>query len=393
MEQDKSGYENVPPYFLCPITQEIMKNPNINEAGQTYEYASISEWYALGHRTDPCTRMEIKDLRLTLNHVLKSQILEWKENYPKQKLAELEKQMKVRERGDYKLACETYFKLNQKVPSRGCTFVNPECPKLWASAPTAIASAWRRHEEQKRRQMLGSMGHIEKIIQRDFPSALRMLRDSILEALFSHREISLKSLTGPIPSFPSSSVILGGSMRRQCTGKIRDIKRFVHDKKGIPVGQQRLLSNKGTLTDEMKLSELKDLDTILVLLRLRGGCCHEHCISGFCNPFNNCCGFKANREVKQAAERLGITKSSWPRIAEAKDVVPWSVLIRDDAKRKALAVLTGGKKVWLTETSGVDGANVHWKPRKHPSDEEVMSYFAPEWAAGDDTPFVCGLEL
>mmetsp|Transcript_12041 Transcript_12041/g.23187 ORF Transcript_12041/g.23187 Transcript_12041/m.23187 type:complete len:223 (-) Transcript_12041:429-1097(-) len=202
-------------------------------------------------------------------------------------------------------------------------FINPECPKLWASASTAIASAWRRHEEQKRRQMLGSVGHIEKIIQRDFPSALRMLRDPILEALFSHREISLKTLTRPIPSFPSSSVILGGSMRRQYTGKIRDIKRFVHDEEGIPVGQQRLLSEKGTLTDEMKLSELKDLDTIHVLLRLRGGCCHEDSLSGCCNPFNDC--FKDNREVEQAAERLGITNSSWPRIAEAKDVVPWCV--------------------------------------------------------------------
>jgi hypothetical protein len=116
---DEVEYENIPKHFLCPITQEIMKNPNINEAGQTYEYEAIVEWYAMGNRSDPLTRKEIKNTQfLVPNQVLKSQILEWKEKYPKEELAELERKRKVREREDFKLACETYFRLNQKIAQK-----------------------------------------------------------------------------------------------------------------------------------------------------------------------------------------------------------------------------------------------------------------------------------
>eukprot|EP00466_Bigelowiella_natans_P017340 jgi/Bigna1/45060/e_gw1.110.30.1 len=80
MENDEQ-FENVPPHFVCPITQEIVKNPNVNEVGQTHECESIVEWFAMGHRTDPLTRKEIKNVRLlTPNQVLKAQMLEWKQS-------------------------------------------------------------------------------------------------------------------------------------------------------------------------------------------------------------------------------------------------------------------------------------------------------------------------
>eukprot|EP00466_Bigelowiella_natans_P021605 jgi/Bigna1/146680/aug1.119_g21388 len=42
MENDEQ-FENVPPHFVCPITKEIMKNPNMNEA-QVIMDGSLSAW-------------------------------------------------------------------------------------------------------------------------------------------------------------------------------------------------------------------------------------------------------------------------------------------------------------------------------------------------------------
>ena len=59
---DMADYKDVPPEFLCPVSMEIMRNPALNEAGQTYEYQSIVEWYAGGHRTDPLINKAIKNV-------------------------------------------------------------------------------------------------------------------------------------------------------------------------------------------------------------------------------------------------------------------------------------------------------------------------------------------
>ena len=51
---DAEGF--IPPkLFLCPISQDVMKDPVLTTAFQTYERESIEKWFALGHRTDPIT--------------------------------------------------------------------------------------------------------------------------------------------------------------------------------------------------------------------------------------------------------------------------------------------------------------------------------------------------
>jgi len=65
--------------FLCPISRELMNNPVMNMVGQTYEFESISEWFALGKRSDPVTRQPLNDTRLVPNIAIRSQILEWKQ--------------------------------------------------------------------------------------------------------------------------------------------------------------------------------------------------------------------------------------------------------------------------------------------------------------------------
>ena len=47
--------------FLCPITQEIMKNPVMASDGHTYEELAIKAWYAK-ERTSPMTREKLQPI-------------------------------------------------------------------------------------------------------------------------------------------------------------------------------------------------------------------------------------------------------------------------------------------------------------------------------------------
>eukprot|EP00466_Bigelowiella_natans_P015336 jgi/Bigna1/40874/e_gw1.47.69.1 len=78
MESKDGEFKDVLSDFRCPISHELMKNPTVNEIGHTYEFESIMEWYALGHRTDPLTQRTVQNLQLLIpNHNLRSKIQEW----------------------------------------------------------------------------------------------------------------------------------------------------------------------------------------------------------------------------------------------------------------------------------------------------------------------------
>lgn len=75
MFQESSKREiDVPAAFIDPITQEIMQDPVVTSAGQTYDREPIKKWFALGNQTDPLTNVELSDLTLIPNHALRSQI-------------------------------------------------------------------------------------------------------------------------------------------------------------------------------------------------------------------------------------------------------------------------------------------------------------------------------
>mmetsp|Transcript_15157 Transcript_15157/g.24157 ORF Transcript_15157/g.24157 Transcript_15157/m.24157 type:complete len:548 (+) Transcript_15157:63-1706(+) len=63
----------VPPEYRCPISHEIMKEPTMNETGNSYERKSIEDWYKR-NRTDPLTSKPVDPQRLVLNRALKSRI-------------------------------------------------------------------------------------------------------------------------------------------------------------------------------------------------------------------------------------------------------------------------------------------------------------------------------
>ena len=104
--------DDAPAHFLCPITQELMIIPTVNEAGQTYERESIVQWYAMGNLYDPLTRKEIKDAEaLTLNTALQAQINEWKQECVRRA------QRKEMETEDLRLAWKLSARDRQKAAS------------------------------------------------------------------------------------------------------------------------------------------------------------------------------------------------------------------------------------------------------------------------------------
>ena len=53
--------EDPPDELICPITREIMTDPVITAAGQTYERAAIEQWLA-AHDTDPMAHIQINKI-------------------------------------------------------------------------------------------------------------------------------------------------------------------------------------------------------------------------------------------------------------------------------------------------------------------------------------------
>ncbi|XP_020223452.1 U-box domain-containing protein 33 [Cajanus cajan] len=67
----------VPSFFLCPILQEIMHDPQVAADGFTYEGDAIREWLENGHVTSPMTNLKLSHLFLTPNHALRLAIQDW----------------------------------------------------------------------------------------------------------------------------------------------------------------------------------------------------------------------------------------------------------------------------------------------------------------------------
>ncbi|XVE75860.1 hypothetical protein DITRI_Ditri12bG0125400 [Diplodiscus trichospermus] len=69
---------DVPPFFICPISLEIMKDPVTVSTGITYDRESIEKWLFSGKNTTcPVTKQVIADCELTPNHTLRRLIQSW----------------------------------------------------------------------------------------------------------------------------------------------------------------------------------------------------------------------------------------------------------------------------------------------------------------------------
>ncbi|KAK8359251.1 hypothetical protein V6Z11_A04G083700 [Gossypium hirsutum] len=69
---------DIPPFFICPISLEIMKDPVTVPTGITYDRESIVNWLFSGNSTAcPVTKHVITDCELTPNHTLIRLIQSW----------------------------------------------------------------------------------------------------------------------------------------------------------------------------------------------------------------------------------------------------------------------------------------------------------------------------
>ncbi|EXB30880.1 U-box domain-containing protein 33 [Morus notabilis] len=66
-----------PPYFICPIFQEVMQDPHVAADGFTYEAEALRGWLDSGHDTSPMTNHKLEHCNLVPNHALRSAIQEW----------------------------------------------------------------------------------------------------------------------------------------------------------------------------------------------------------------------------------------------------------------------------------------------------------------------------
>ncbi|KAL6997925.1 E3 ubiquitin-protein ligase pub23 [Sarracenia purpurea var. burkii] len=72
------GEIEVPPFFLCPISFEIMKDPVIVCTGITYDRESIEKWiFSWKNNTCPLTKQVLSTTDLTPNHTLRRLIQSW----------------------------------------------------------------------------------------------------------------------------------------------------------------------------------------------------------------------------------------------------------------------------------------------------------------------------
>ncbi|KAI8523286.1 hypothetical protein RHMOL_Rhmol13G0061500 [Rhododendron molle] len=68
-----------PPYFICPILQDIMLDPHVAADGYTYELEALRGWLDGGHITSPMTNLQLPHCNVVPNHPLRSAIQEWQQ--------------------------------------------------------------------------------------------------------------------------------------------------------------------------------------------------------------------------------------------------------------------------------------------------------------------------
>ncbi|KAK8476871.1 hypothetical protein V6N13_149331 [Hibiscus sabdariffa] len=69
---------DVPPFFICPISLEMMKDPVTVPTGITYDRESIEKWLFSGkNMVCPVTKQAVSDCELVPNHTLRRLIQSW----------------------------------------------------------------------------------------------------------------------------------------------------------------------------------------------------------------------------------------------------------------------------------------------------------------------------
>ncbi|KAI8003281.1 putative E3 ubiquitin-protein ligase LIN [Camellia lanceoleosa] len=76
---EESSCSSIPRDFICPLTGLLFEDPVTLETGQTFERATVTEWFNQGYRTCPVTEKTLESQSMPhTNFILKRVIDSWK---------------------------------------------------------------------------------------------------------------------------------------------------------------------------------------------------------------------------------------------------------------------------------------------------------------------------
>ncbi|KAI3441787.1 E3 ubiquitin ligase (RING-type E3 ubiquitin transferase) (Serine/threonine-protein kinase) [Psidium guajava] len=81
LRMNSEGWCEPPPYFICPILQEVMQDPQVAADGFTYEAEALRGWLESGNDASPMTNLQLAHRNLVPNRALRSAIQEWLQNH------------------------------------------------------------------------------------------------------------------------------------------------------------------------------------------------------------------------------------------------------------------------------------------------------------------------
>jgi hypothetical protein len=77
MTKETKRRMEVPDAYMCPITQELMRDPVIAQDGFSYEREAITKWFSVGRKTSPITNSALECTYIFPNRVLKAAIADF----------------------------------------------------------------------------------------------------------------------------------------------------------------------------------------------------------------------------------------------------------------------------------------------------------------------------
>jgi hypothetical protein len=116
------------PVPICPITQDVMREPVIDKEGNTYEKSAILEWLKTDNKS-PITRNVISASELIPNRALIQSSSTSNNNNSQENISKCSKCNKTMKVSNYKGTKEPLCFNCRDWACKHCTFINKSCNK------------------------------------------------------------------------------------------------------------------------------------------------------------------------------------------------------------------------------------------------------------------------
>jgi hypothetical protein len=116
------------PIPICPITQDVMREPVIDKEGNTYEKSAILEWLKTNNNS-PITRNVISASELIPNRALIQSSSTSNNNNSQENISKCSKCNKTMKISNYKGTKEPLCFNCRDWACKHCTFINKSCNK------------------------------------------------------------------------------------------------------------------------------------------------------------------------------------------------------------------------------------------------------------------------